>query len=530
MPIDIGLLRLEEEGGNLNQVRKWQILRYGGSNEEARHLLHDIQALDVERRRLLRNVNNVRTRLHTLQRSIKDSKEKEQVKMEMKDLKQQVIPDMVQTLEGVSKELDAKLSQVANCVIVPSLDNIESSPLVEPTTESILWKKPQEIVVDPLYCLRGFETVKQGCNVLTGTGAALARSLSDYALHFCRNHSTISSFSSTILPFSVEMETARAHSIMGCSPSCAGGCLAGESSSTTTTPVPPWVATLLLHEEQTYFDRQLPLGRLITTFSSVGSGDNRRTNAASKRKSLCSGERIELLGLTGNTISESNTMQLELVNAIVEFHQSLLVMNDSCKVLNVRMIEPQHLQPCEASRVVIEGIIMLGTKKSRTMMLGYVSNMTDYSTRAIKTKIGGSLGYCFAIHGVLCSIPETIEWMLQHNVIEYEKELGAGLPTKLSFHVQEQLGMAPPDKGVLFLPFTRRLFHGKSGKMKRTELGNASKPRVIQAVSNSSPKQTLECTSAREEREPFVRKGPLTAQDIANERLMCPYGVLPIGR
>jgi len=526
MPIDIGLLRSKEEGGNLEQVWQWQILRYG---DKANHeLLTSIQTMDVERRRLLRQVTDTRKQLHILQQSIKNSNDKQKVKAEMRQLKQQVIPDMERDLERATKQLDKTLPQVPNCVVELYID--ESPCLSQGATDTFLFnQKPEETVVDPLYCLQGYDTLP-GCTVLTGTGAALARSLSNYALLFCRNHTMLSSFSSVILPPSIEMESATAHSIMGCSLSDCLLC----ASSTSSVLVPPWVAASLLHEETKYFDQEIPVGQVITTTLCSGVAIDEREVARlqtfqSMQKTWvqqCLGDRIELFCLTGNTISESNVMQREMVDSIVEFYQSLLLVHHDSSSYEIKLwaVEPPQLLPCEASRVVVQG--MLGKS---VVILGYVSNMTDYSTRATKTKIGSSLGYCYAVHGVLCCIPETLEWMLQHNVIDYENEIGIGISPSLSGMVQEQLGMSPAE-GVLFLPFVRRIHvNKKNGKVKRTELGNASAPRVIQSSSN--PVEACHTTeSGRLSRKPFVREGPLTAQDIQDERLSCPYNFLPIGR
>jgi hypothetical protein len=233
------------------------------------------------------------------------------------------------------------------------------------------------------------------------------------------------------------------------------------------------------------------------------------------------GERIEVFCLTGNTLSESNAMQLRMTNVIVGFYQSLIVADSDESPIRIRTATPPQLLPCEASRIIIEG-----SMENKLVTLGYASNMTDYSTRGCKTKIGGSQGFCYSVHGVVCSIPETLEWMLGQNVTEDSKELGVAIPSQLSVSLQEQLGKTLSD-GVLFLPFLRRVHHDKDGKVTRTELSSASTPRIMQArgklethpVGISKPRKTA-----------FVRKGPATTQDIADERMSCPFDFLPIGR
>ena len=176
------------------------------------------------------------------------------------------------------------------------------------------------------------------------------------------------------------------------------------------------MAASLLHQGKTYWDRQLLVGHVVTTTSSSSLLLDKRELARvdsfkrDKKRSWfqqTTGERIEVFCLTGNTLGESNAMQLRMANAIVDFYQSLLVADNDEPRLRIRTATPPQLLPCEASRVIIEG-----SMAKNLVTLGYVSNMTDYSTRGCKTKVGGSLGFCHMVHGVVCGIPETLEWML----------------------------------------------------------------------------------------------------------------------
>lgn len=510
MPIDIGLLRPQTEGGKLEEFLQWQVLRYGNDydNEE---LLPILETLNQERRRLLSQVTSARTDLHELQQYVRNSTNKEQIKKEIKRLKRQEIPDLEKSLENVSQEINEKLPRIANCVV--SLDAQQPFASRKDESLSTAFSKFNETVLDPLYCLRGYETVA-GCAILTGTGAALARSISNHALSVCRNHSTLSSFSPTIVPPSLRIDVSTAHSMMGCNNLSSNECPV--CKSTETIEVPPWVAVSLLNEKKKYFDRQLPLGHVMMTTSASAADERERARLDSCQgkswaRQCQHGERIELFCLTGNTLSESNTVQLEMANAIAEFHQSLLVDKTECDCISLRAVEPRQLLPCEASRILVED-------KTIGVILGYVSNMTDYCTRATNTRIASE--YCHTVHGVLCSsIPETMEWMLQRNVVEHEDELGIGVNYPLSIQVQEQLGLFPPKEGVLFVPFFQRLHRGsKNGTLKRTELSNVSKPRVI-ATNEKRPGKN----------QPFVVRESPTAQQLRDERLSCPFDFLPIG-
>jgi hypothetical protein len=499
-------------------------------------LLECIQKQDAERRMLLRELNASRSRLNLLQRSFSSSNEKERVKTEANHLKQHIIPISEQKLTQITKDLEKSLPRVANCVITLDIEQLTKSKRVK--KQSAIARKCDELVIHPLYCLRGYETMS-GVTILTGTGAALAHSLSDHALHFIRQDQIFGSFSRAILPQSISVESCTAHSVMGCLASACPICDCPDSKII----APSFVAASLLHQDQTYWDRQLPVGHVVTTTSSSSSStfslDKRelaRIDSFQKRGKTklwfqqTSGDRVEVLSLTGNTWGESNAMQLRMVSIIVDFYKSLLVFNnnnnnnnnaDERPPIRIRTAAPPQLLPCEASRVIIEGEV-----EKKLVILGYVSNMTDFGTRGVKTRIGGALGFCHAVHGVVCSIPETLEWMLAQNVTQDANELGIAIPSQLSVSLQEQLGMTPLD-GALFLPFCRRVHRGKHGKVTRTELNSVSKPRIIQ------PGGKLETDSicmSKPRKAPFVREGPVTAKDIADERMSCPFDFLPIGR
>lgn len=522
MPIDINILRCD--GEDLERVRRWQTSRYGESSEACKSLLQCIQKQDAEHRMLLRELNTSRSRLHALQRSLASSNEKDRLKMEVRQLKQQAIPTSERKLLKISQELEKSLPQVANCLV--TLDVEQSFEPKYLATPLVVTRKSDELVINPLYCLRGYETIS-GVTVLTGTGAALAHSLCNYALQFLRQDPIFASFPRAILPESISSESSIAHSLIGCLPSGCPFCDCTDSKII----APSFVAASLLHQDKTYWDRQLPVGHVVTTTtsSSLALLDKRElarvySFKSDKKRSWSkqtTGERIEVFCLTGSTLGESIAMQLRMANVIVEFYQSLLVADNDEPPLRIRTATPPQLLPCEASRVIIEGSL-----EKKLVTLGYVSNMTDYSSRGCKTKIGGSLGFCYTVHGVVCSIPETLEWMLGQNVTEDSKELGIAIPSQLSVLLQEQLGQTSLE-GVLFLPFLRRVHHGKDGKVTRTELSPASRPRIMQArgqletqpIGISKPRKTV-----------FVREGPSTARDVADERMSCPFDFLPIGR
>ena len=519
MPVDISIFR--SDGEDLERVEQWQTSRYGETSEACRSLLRGIKKQDAEHRMLLKELNTSRSRLHFLQRSLTSSSEKERLKMEAKQLKQQAIPTSEREVLQISQELEKSLPRVAN--FVATLD-IEQSFEPKCLSNPPITRRFDKLVIDPLYCLRGYEAIS-GVTVLTGIGAALAHSLSKYILQFLRQDKFFGSFPLAILPESILSDSAVAHSLIGCLPSWCPFCGCPDSKIS----APSFVAASLLHQNKTYWDRQLPVGHVINTVTSSSLLLDKRELARvdsfkrGKKRSWfqqATGERIEVFCLTGNTLGESNAMQLRIAHVIVDFYHSLLVADNDAPSLRIRTATPSQLLPCEASRVIIEGSI-----EEKIVTLGYVSNMTDYSARGCKTKIGGFPGFCYTVHGMVCSMPETLEWMLGKNVTEDSNELGIAIPAQFSVMLQEQLGMTSQD-GVLFLPFVRCMHHSKNGKVARTELSSACKPRIMQAHGRLEAHPT----GIGKRKTAFVREGAATAQDVANERMSCPFDFLPIGR
>ena len=231
-------------------------------------------------------------------------------------------------------------------------------------------------------------------------------------------------------------------------------------------------------------------------------------------------EQIEVLGLAGDTLEESRKLQVDFVDRIVEFYTSLLVKSRSgyalqrgkqSPMVRKRVITPSMLEPSEASRVVIEGFL-----HGKFIVLGSVSNRTDFVTRELKIRCGGAhVSYLHSIHASCCTVYETLEWLVQNNVMckEDTGDLGVGIPSC----VATLLGF----NATVFLPFKRRLAIGKAGR----------KPIVKELPYN--PPTSIGEGPAKVEKEvernkPFALQRPPNRDEIHAERYMSPFDFLPL--
>mmetsp|Transcript_12794 Transcript_12794/g.19833 ORF Transcript_12794/g.19833 Transcript_12794/m.19833 type:complete len:427 (+) Transcript_12794:2214-3494(+) len=307
---------------------------------------------------------------------------------------------------------------------------------------------------------------------------------------------------------------------------------------------------------------------------------------------------MDMFALTACSMDEAQRVQLQMVQQIIDFHQSLLLplttrneeeKHQSKPLLRTRIESPWHLLPCEASRIVIEGYLpppSLTTanttkkmnkknKKNPTsstttvtgdddsyVVLGYVSNFTDYLSRPCQTKYGTSAKgkdteFVYTVHGILTRLSSTMNWMIVNNTVSVAvqplptttttttttttltprqqlpyssssggtatatvtakkssadnaavppppAELGIGIPccsssskrnvislATMLLHDQSSCSMDKhtnndteeeldeDDGAFLFLPFQRRIHHGKNGKIRYEELKSSNNNRRI---------------------------------------------------
>eukprot|EP00978_Attheya_sp_CCMP212_P019070 scaffold52962_cov54-Attheya_sp.AAC.2 len=338
---------------------------------------------------------------------------------------------------------------------------------------------------------------------------------------------------------------------------------------------PSYIAACMLHSNKSYSDRQLPLLYTCLTQSpppcspafsddlghiSFNSTDKRAKKPLSSKKVKSTVRnfqhtmpRVELFGMTASSIVESRNLQNKMVHALLDFYASLLVPTaiggsqfspntglssisvqllhrnpnalHRSSLVRARMVSP--LAANEARRIVVEGY--MPAPIDDYIVLAYVSNLTDYVSREFKTRciggyngahmVGSTMGkeveYVHTIHGTLCDVGITMEWLVQNNVMkiiqkgtssdnkfsrnetingnEAKKESsGVGIPICLGrfMHVPEQ-GDARDSKktnelnGIgeldpfLYTPFRRRLLRGKKDKINCQELHVPTSPHIL---------------------------------------------------
>ena len=123
------------------------------------------------------------------------------------------------------------------------------------------------------------------------------------------------------------------------------------------------------------------------------------------------GESMGIVKFTTCILEESRQAQHTLCQEMTRFFESLLLPDKLNRPLvRQKRIASTELLPCEVSRIELEGYI--GSTSSSTgrrqggyyVLLGSVSNTTDYMSRAFNIRCGGTQGvdHVHVVHGV-CS-------------------------------------------------------------------------------------------------------------------------------
>jgi hypothetical protein len=275
-----------------------------------------------------------------------------------------------------------------------------------------------DVPEDPFFAVRGYEELGDAC-VLTGVGIQLLSALQRLATESIReSFPTSDSFE---LPASMKLTCVEYHDMWGCRGT--EQCAACKASSETLL-APSWMTLLQKGFDSRYWDRQLPVVRLLLT----SAGDHRdflddgreTTRRASWRKNGRKGrpwhERlarqplIQVLALAGPSLEvDSRPLQNELLQHAGKFYRHLV----PDRHIGVRAIPATELLPAEASRLVLEGSL---PGCDEPVCLGYLSNLLDYASTGIRH--GTTREGLHALQGCLCSLPETLEWMLRNRAGE----------------------------------------------------------------------------------------------------------------
>lgn len=344
-----------------------------------------------------------------------------------------------------------------------------------------------------LFALGGYEEFGNRSVVLTDVGASIVRAVDLYAdSHWKKQliEQLASSFRQWKLPGVVEMDSKFVYSMMG---------RRNVQIEKTKLSAPSWISLLQQqHSGSKYFDRQLPIIHLLSCSSSSESPSlieddreviRRRTWCRKRRRpwhqQLCTDEldRWEILVLTGPLWeADARPIQEKTIQTIIDFFQKL----GDGKV-SARVLDAEELLPAEAARVVVEGYC-----DGETVCLGYLSAFLDYNANGINLRHGGTQQGLCVLHGALCSVPETVDWMLQQQW-QQEDTKGVFLPECL---LRKNTSLSSRS-----LPLIRRVVTSRKGGKK-----------IVMPINKA--KST-------------GKSDKVTADEIRFEAASCPFDFLP---
>jgi hypothetical protein len=508
MPIGIDLLRPNSEGGSIECFYESQCRRYPEvATGNLRAQLEGLQRRDIERRAQAKDLEHRRNELKIMQRSLAPASEqllvyKEDVKRQIKSRKALIQADHDQ-LQAEDRSIRDELLRVGNLVDSELYCHTGIWDVPLPESDLIV----TNLVVDPWFCLGGYERVHlEGSSpftAVTGVAVDLARSIATLAISCLKTEL----FPVVSLPDHLSLPPETVRSLLGYETR------APVLQNHTTT----FLAASMLFQEKIVWDRELPRGCLCLSNNHGG------TTYASKQKwfQKVTSEQVVLLGLAGGTLEESRMLQLDVVGRIVSFYSSLLVANHPGFVLQRsrqqspmvrnRVLAPHQLELSEASRIVVEGFL-----HGEYVTLASVSNRTDFCTRALNIRCGGThVAHVHSIDATCCTVYETLEWVMQNNVLckEDTGDLGVGISSNLATLLEFS--------SKVFLPFKRRL-----------EVGRAGRKPVVKELKVNSPCLIGEGRVKVEEeikaKAPFALERLPNRQEVLAERFMSPYDFLPL--
>lgn len=224
------------------------------------------------------------------------------------------------------------------------------------------------------------------------------------------------------------------------------------SSSFAAIPPPSWIkwACHTIPRKSIWGAKQLPQFTLLRGTAKVVLQEDGRNNNNNKKHPKATAtltassapattrETTELFAMTSGTTWDARKIQLELVEQLVHFYESLLCPTTtttttaesfSSKVqLVTKAVRPTELEMHELSRIVIVAVVATAQDgdqqhQIREYPLGWVSNFGDAAARAceITFKGGGlqksSKEYVYWVHASIVG-PHTIEALLHCNIVD----------------------------------------------------------------------------------------------------------------
>jgi len=586
MPIDITLIRSADEGGILEEVKRWQLARLinnpsidtsrdtveKDTEDRVQEFISLIHDTEKTKRLLLREETSSRTRINRLQKFVapkrngkKDNEsqmpspaELDSARNEIKHLKSE-LPSISEKLKSVSFLLDEQLVQLGNVVDTADFSMDLNLDDFNKTREMSVVKDLGPSIYDPLFCIGGCEHSNlfneiagvepndvndinstmhtKGKVLLTGVGSKIWLSLMCYGRQYFSSD-LLHNASFINLPESLTIPASLAHSIFGCTKQMLGKGRTENDSACKYCDVhhcqaPSYISLGLMNQNKVFSDRMLPSIYLIQT-----------SDRSEQTRFVHQLDRIDILALTVSNVFISRELQDDIANLMLGFFASLLcstkdfeqelrlITSSEEPTLRVRVITPSELEFNECRRVVVEGFL---PSKGVYIELAYVSNCTDFVSRIHKMKCGGSnihnAEYVHMLHGTMLQ-ESAIDWMLESNLTQFGQSQGVLIPPVL-----ENLSESLKNSGSMWLPFTRNLLKGKAGKVKVKEIKSIPEP-IICDIRNTSEQRDLAKEHSKDKMHEETEMGQrLTigeypafkdVQGARAEALCNPYDFLPL--
>ena len=567
MPIDLTLLRSPEEGGNPDLVLRSQRLRCLGSATSADEaaIVEAVQQCDAQRRMAISDLNMARKNLNDHRKRLRpgtsnndrDGSSEDAIKKEMRRIQGEVIPELQESVSHLETRIGQEL--------LPKLANIvdEATFSLEGGKACKVLPKEKEggIIIDPLFCVGGCETLKtinpgieaekksKQRSILTGHGVYLSEALVKYANGFLNENLLCKDgpcgCTRLHCPASTFVDTISSHNLFGCSASCPV-CACAESSNLFQAPSCLTPATI--HADKSYPDAKLPIYHVFKTNELGDLAEPKKEDIG--RIFAHPTERLSILALNLPTLASSRMLQDQLANLLVEFYEDLLVPSDVSNLslsnryhknkdnllpmIRARTVDAQRLEMNECRRIVIEGYL---PSTNAHIELASVCNTSDYVSRALRIKSGGtrvgkakpqggSVEHPHIIHGTICDTRLSLAWIMENNSARLSLGSGAtaciiegvAIPRALT-DFEDNIGedkLHRVDEKVSFLPFCRRVLAGKKGKT------------IIEEVRVKMEEILIEGLPSGEKLE-FAIGRPPTKLELEAEAHSSPFGFLPIG-
>jgi hypothetical protein len=377
---------------------RWQQIR-GRQSGLSHALVAELVELDAATRELSREIKALRTRLHLLQQNLAPHRKKQdhgearqKIVQQIRSIKSKIIPRCELQLNELSERLSSKLCHLGTFVDEEAILQCRYCGVTDSSSLRSSGYKASRVVVS---------------GIDEDTAFRLQQALILYALDFVRRIKS-SSFKIRYLPndeFSISKQNA--HDMIGCHQGdcciCAimePGDMNRNEHDTITISSSSLCCLSQLHRRTIHMQNQLPMieACVSTTKHPTGSiwnilglGDNHIQPSVVDTLHELS-QSLELLVLYSPTESlrPMRNYQSHLVNNLINFYQTLFTkLPTSTRTplcLRTRAVPPHLLLPCEASRVVIEGVYLTGEESSKTILLGFVSNCLDFVSRSCQVK------------------------------------------------------------------------------------------------------------------------------------------------